>query len=681
MLVVASLGYWIASLAFLALAIRLVTTRGDRQSVLPLILAAAATAGWAATLATQHFSEAGGRLVLFFEGLRPMLWLGLVMSLLPLTGWPRVLRLTGYAAILVTMFVVVAALTTGEGWAVSAQRLAAVLLSVLGLTSLEQAYRNSGEEARKPISYLSIGVGSMFAYDLLLQAHALALEEPGDALWNARGFAFAAVVPLIATGAKRMPEWFPRLFVSRQATFYSATLAAIILYILLVLAAGYAVRASLGVGAAVVQSIVYAGAAALLVAFVASRRWRRQFRVFILKNFYRHKYDYRDEWLRFIATLSDTSAHEDTRTSSVRAVAQIISSPSAVLLRYDSVRGRLHRIASWPRNLELSEPIEEVCQSARIIGLLSERQWVIDFREQRHGSPQEGELGLPAWFVNGRWRLIVPVLLRADLFGLLLLADPPGDFSLTFEDRDLLKTAARHVATHLAQHEAEQRVAEAQQFEAYAKLTAFMMHDLKNSVAQLQLLVANAARHRADPRFFEDAIETVDNASQRILRLIEHLRTGSLVARDEEVDVEDLIRRAVENCIAREPRPAVTVALHGLRLVTNRDKLSGVIQHIVRNAQDATPASGSVAVDARVEGERLFIEVSDTGVGMSPEFVRERLFRPFHSTKGSRGMGVGAHQAREYALSMGGDVEVRSEPGYGTVFRLILPVSTTSSND
>ena len=531
MLVVASLGYWIASLAFLALAIRLPTTRGDRQSVLPLILAAAATAGWAATLATQHFSEAGGRLVLFFEGLRPMLWLGLVMSLLPLTGWPRVLRLTGYAAILVTMFVVVAALTTGEGWAVSAQRLAAVLLSVLGLTSLEQAYRNSGEEARKPISYLSIGVGSMFAYDLLLQAHALALEEPGDALWNARGFAFAAVVPLIATGAKRMPEWFPRLFVSRQATFYSATLAAIILYILLVLAAGYAVRATLGVGAAVVQSIVYAGAAAL------------------------HKYDYRDEWLRFIATLSDTSAHEDTRTSSVRAVAQIISSPSAVLLRYDSVRGRLHRIASWPRNLELSEPIEEVCQSGRIIGLLSERQWVIDFREQRHGSPQEGELGLPAWFVNGRWRLIVPVLLRADLFGLLLLADPPGDFSLTFEDRDLLKTAARHVATHLAQHEAEQRVAEAQQFEAYAKLTAFMMHDLKNSVAQLQLLVANAARHRADPRFFEDAIETVDNASQRILRLIEHLRTGSLVARDEEVDVEDLIRRAVENCIAREPRP------------------------------------------------------------------------------------------------------------------------------
>ncbi|KPK51459.1 MAG: hypothetical protein AMJ59_27970, partial [Gammaproteobacteria bacterium SG8_31] len=91
--------------------------------------------------------------------------------------------------------------------------------------------------------------------------------------------------------------------------------------------------------------------------------------------------------------------------------------------------------------------------------------------------------------------------------------------------------------------------------------------------------------------------------------------------------------------------------------------------------------SGSVAVDARVEGERLFIEVSDTGVGMSPEFVRERLFRPFDSTKGSRGMGVGAHQAREYALSMGGDVEVRSEPGCGTVFRLILPVSTTSSHD
>jgi putative PEP-CTERM system histidine kinase len=231
------------------------------------------------------------------------------------------------------------------------------------------------------------------------------------------------------------------------------------------------------------------------------------------------------------------------------------------------------------------------------------------------------------------------------------------------------------VATHLAQHEAEQRIAEGQQFEAYSKLTAFMMHDLKNSVAQLQLLVENSRRHRHNPEFVDDAIETVRNTAQRISRLVDQLQSGVAETRRETVQLAAVVRQAAESCAAREPRPSIAERLPELAIVGDRQRLTDVVQHIIRNAQEATPPSGSVKVVlARRDGHAL-IEVSDTGQGMTPEFRRDGLFRPFLSTKGAKGMGVGAYQAREYARSLGGEVEVRSEPGRGTTFRLILPLS------
>jgi signal transduction histidine kinase len=205
---------------------------------------------------------------------------------------------------------------------------------------------------------------------------------------------------------------------------------------------------------------------------------------------------------------------------------------------------------------------------------------------------------------------------------------------MNFEDRDLLKTAGRNVAVQLAQHRADEKLAESRQFDAYNQFAAFVMHDLKNSVAQLQLLVANAARHRANPVFFDDAIGTIQNTAERMTRLIEQLQSRN----------------------------------------ADPERLGAVIDHVIRNAQEATPAHAAVALRIDAVGTEAHIHVIDEGVGMDDEFLSQRLFRPFDSTKGSKGMGIGAYQAREYARCLGGDVEVQSMPGKGTDFCIRLPL-------
>jgi signal transduction histidine kinase len=111
-----------------------------------------------------------------------------------------------------------------------------------------------------------------------------------------------------------------------------------------------------------------------------------------------------------------------------------------------------------------------------------------------------------------------------------------------------------------------------------------------------------------------------------------------------------------------------------MHVLADPDRFAAVLDHVLRNAQEATP-EGSVSVHLGASQGEVMLVVRDTGAGMDPVFIRERLFRPFDSTKGSKGMGIGAYQAREYVQSLGGHVEVQSSPGEGTAFSIILPVA------
>jgi putative PEP-CTERM system histidine kinase len=293
---------------------------------------------------------------------------------------------------------------------------------------------------------------------------------------------------------------------------------------------------------------------------------------------------------------------------------------------------------------------------------------------KRHPDRYEN-LKLDSWLQrDGSWWLVVPLFLGKRLYGFIVLQEPRVVRNLNFEDHDLLRTVGRHVAMHINQAESDKRLAESRQFSAYDRLTAFLMHDLNNLIAQQSLVVKNAEKFRDNPKFIDDTFDTIAHSVARMKRLMEQLTGASKAPTVRQTDLRDALKNAVDRCQSRSPVPSLDIGPDPLILEADSERLTSVFEHIIRNAQDATDQSGSIQVEATVGGGSALVSIRDSGQGMSSEFIRERLFRPFDSTKGSQSMGIGAHQARDYVRTLGGRIEVSSQIAVGTEFSISLPV-------
>jgi putative PEP-CTERM system histidine kinase len=283
------------------------------------------------------------------------------------------------------------------------------------------------------------------------------------------------------------------------------------------------------------------------------------------------------------------------------------------------------------------------------------------------GDPEQGLLP--------RDSLIVPLDCQGRLQGFAVLQKPAGVGRLNFEDHDILKTAGKQVAVAIAQALALERLAETRQFEAINKMTTFLMHDLKNVIAQQQLVVSNAGRFRHRPEFFDDAIATIRSGVERMRRVLDQLQVPPTVElRGSRSEGSRVLMEVRSHCADRQPVPQIEFPQSAVWVGMDRDKLASILGHLIRNAQDATPPDGYVRIGLSVADGTAVFSIADSGCGMDEVFVRDRLFRPFDSTKGARGMGIGAYQVRDIVRSAGGDVEVKSAPGAGTTFRVRLPL-------
>jgi putative PEP-CTERM system histidine kinase len=671
---IGSISYGIAALGFVVLTVLLAVNWRGRRPGGYLVAASALTAAWAVLLIATK-----GMPMYLIEVLRSSAWLlALAAVAVAIAPRPLIWTVRVVCGLLIASTLVMPAITRlGVAPTLVLSRVG-LLTSLLGLVLLEQIYRNSSQTARGSVKYLTAGVGVLFAYDLFLYSQAELLRGISPEAWIARGAIDALAVPLIALAVRRNPQWSLDIFVSRQAVFFTTTFVGVGAYLLLMSIGGYYVREIGGEWGRVGQLIFFAGAAVVLFYLLASAALRRHARVFISKHFYRNKYDYRIEWLRFIGTLS-SDPDTDVRRTGIHAIAQIFSSPAAILFSLDEPGRRFVPVAAWPVKLEDLTAPTELASDEDLPRFLERTHWIIDLQEYRRTPDIYENVTLPRWILdNPEMRILSPLLQLDRMVGFVVLYQPPPPFELTYEDRDLLNTVGAHVATHLAQHEADRQLAESGQFEAYNRLTAFMMHDLKNSVAQLQLVVTNSARHKHNPQFVDDAIETIANTVDRMSRLIQHLRRDSAASRLSSVQLDELVRAAAARCADRVPAAAVNIQ-DPARVNADPERLTAILEHLIRNAQDASAPQGQIVLELRADRRNALFTVTDTGSGMTAEFVRERLFRPFDSTKGSKGMGIGAYQVREYVRMLGGQVEVQSSPGTGTRFSITLPLLEPSA--
>jgi putative PEP-CTERM system histidine kinase len=258
----------------------------------------------------------------------------------------------------------------------------------------------------------------------------------------------------------------------------------------------------------------------------------------------------------------------------------------------------------------------------------------------------------------------------------VLLTVSPSFTVWNVEVMDMLRTTSRLVASYLELEAAARALAEARQFEGFNRLSAFIIHDLKNLIAQLSLVVRNADKHHDNPEFMRDAIKTVAHAVGKMNAVMSQLRNSSSVAAAEQFDLRGALLEAVESRKRQAPTPVCDTLRHPAAVRANRQRLASALEHVIHNAQDAAGKLGAVKIRLRTgEGRWAWVEIEDDGCGMSEEFIFNRLFKPFETTKGLTGMGIGAYESREFVRSLGGDLSVRSELGKWSVFVFKIPLA------
>lgn len=543
-------------------------------------------------------------------------------------------------------------------------------LPMMALVLLEQLFRNAAEDVRWSLKPLCLGLAGACFFDVYSFSEGVLFGRVDEDAFSIRGMVHALVVPFLLVAVSRRGDWLSRVHISRQAAFHSATLMLAGLYLLFISSVGYYVRYFGGEwGRALQMGMVFLGLVTLMVLMVSGSA-RASLRVFLGKHFFRYRYDYREEWLRFTRTLAGKTSPQEMGQQVVRGLANMLESPGGALWMKARGESAFRQTARW--NMAHSEGSEP--DDSDLVRFLQTSGWVVNLEEYRSYPRRYGGLQLPEWLkgVAHAW-MIVPLMVADGMIGFVLLARARARVDVNWEVNDLLKAAGRQAASFLAQMQATEALLEVRKFDAFNRMSAFVVHDLKNIVTQLSLMMKNAQRLRNNPEFQEDMLLTVENSLDRMRQLMLQLREGATppgtaVGVDLVAVAGRMRQLATERGRELELEIVDPVATRG-----HAERLERVIGHMVQNAFDATDPSGRVWLKLERSVGQASVEVGDTGRGMAPEFIRDRLFKPFQTTK-QAGMGIGAYESYQYVQELGGKISVQSQVGQGTIVTVLLPL-------
>jgi putative PEP-CTERM system histidine kinase len=641
------------------------------------VLALGMTALWALAVAGIDATDVITRVA---EGLRNLAWLGFMYALVRRDLVTRERRAVTFIYGVVALLVVIGAalavleIMVGAGMIqnVAMVRLLLRLMVAIGaLLLVHQLYTAASARARAGIRLVVFALTAMWGIDVLLYVSIYLTGSWPSGLVAARGFLMALIAPVFAIAVQRNADW--TLQVSRTVAWQTLSFAVTLLYAACMLVATSAIATISGDNARLWQTAFVFGSTAAGVTILSSPWVRAWAKVKVSKHFFRHRYDYRAEWIRFTDTLGkpDGAAPLDERI--VKAVADLTDSPAGLLLVPDGTG--LGAGAGW------NWDAPSAGSDARLVAHLSATGRIVELDAVRAGTtdPVEAD-SVPPWMRDGDGWVLLPLAHLDRLQGAILLARPPIDRALDWEDFDLLRIAGRQVASYLAEERAQGALAEAKRFDEFNRRFAFILHDIKNLVSQLSLVARNAERHADNPAFRADMIATLQDSAGRmndlLARLSQHHR-----ARAEELRPVDLLSLAEQVAARRRAQhPVAVVGTTGVVAQADPARLDQVIGHLLQNAIEASAPTAPVTIALSAEGATVTLAVIDQGCGMSPSFLREQLFKPFASSK-SGGFGIGAFEARQLAEAMGGSVAVESREGQGTTFRVTLAAARALSLD
>ena len=541
-----------------------------------------------------------------------------------------------------------------------------MMTAIGSLLLLHHLYTAWPLRERGGVTLLFGALAAMWTYDLNLYAIGYLLPHRASELYALRGLLMALLAPTIAIGLRKgMAE---RLTLSRTLTFQSLSVFAVALYVVVLTAAAVLIELIAGPYARMVEigAVFFTAVTALVL--LPSPRLRALWKVQVAKHFFQHRYDYRTEWMRFGETIGRPGQNPAPLGERVaKAIADITDSSAALLLLRDD-QGGLVLETDWNWSGDLPEGTTVPPAS---VARLEQSGWIIDLGKRR---ATDATLPLPEWMTQDpRLWALVPLIHFDRLTGAILLGRPPIDRRLDWEDFDMLRAAGRQAATYLSEAQGQQALDDAARFDEFNRRFAFIIHDIKNLVSQLSLLARNAARHADNPDFRADMIltlqESVGRMNDLLARLSQHNKSRA-------EDPHPVALRGLLDHVAhgRARQHPILVSGEAPLALADPGRVEQIITHLLQNAIDASAADVPVELRLSADASDVLVEVVDRGRGMSAEYVRRELFKPFSSSKVG-GFGIGAFEARALALAMGGRIDVDSRPGVGSRFTLRLPLA------
>ena len=653
----------------------LVAVRGSRTLLAALFLVALLlTAAWAQSFVAVYLGYAPDWLENVVSTARDAGWLCLALGLMHRnTGDTFSFRmLIASTAVLLALQLALGAnaLTVG---AVAGVRVDVTLirmaLKILGFILVENVIRNTSRGELWALKHWAIGFCTILAFQLLARLPEFLTYSVDLSLVAANPLVYILALPFFLISATRLPQLKVRIHSSRTFVFHTTTLVAVGILLQGIALAAWYVRTYGGSNGGALAVIVAFGGVAGLAALLVSSGIRSRVRRFINENFFSLKYDYRVEWEKAIRELT-ANPGQDTPERVLRILCDLMDTSGGAIWLYRE---------SWRQYIPAAKRGDEAVVSPvpeddpRVEVLRSEDESYTSFEGDK------GELFSP-WrkFVENSW-IVVPMRYRSMVAGFVILNRPRAPRTLDWEDQSLLRLVAMQLAVYLVQEETAQSLADARQLEDFNKRFAFVVHDIKNTIGQLRLLVSNITKFGDVKEFRDDMVVTLGNSVERLEGMLKSLSVvGSQRPASGElhqvIDLVEFLEKFTKEKCALGHNLVLKADISNTSLVrTDFVILHRVLEHVVSNALEASTPGMAVNIDVAAGKSAVQITVADQGSGMTQQFINEELFRPLKTTKRG-GFGIGGYQVRELMRDLGGDVTVESIVGEGTRVSLVLPL-------
>ena len=555
------------------------------------------------------------------------------------------------------------------------------LLLVTGLVlagiNLEKTFRASVGLMRWRIKFIVLGLGVLFAVRFCTSSQVLLSHviDPRLQLVDLGALFVGCLLMLRSLG--RAGHFDLDVYPSHAVLQGSVTVLLAGVYLLAIgVLAKLVSRFPFG-EAVLIKWFVFLGAAVLLTILLLSDRVRLRINRFVSRHFERPLYDYRTVWRRFTEATASCASQTDLCQTSVKAVADVFQALSVTIWLVDETHSQLVFAASTFLTDAKAESLRpSQAELAEILAALHEQREPVDIDAAKENWAQLLRRCHPDEFRKGGNRVCVPMIAGEEVVGLMILGDRVSAATFTWQDFDLLKCIGDHIAAGLLNTRLSQKLLQAKELEAFQTMSAFFVHDLKNTANTLNLMLQNLPVHFDDPAFRADALRGVSKTVAHINRLIGRLGSirHELQIKPVAADLNELVAKALAGW---EDVAGINLKKELATLPPvpfDMEQMLKVATNLVFNAREAVPpASGEVLIQTRQQNGWAVLAITDNGCGMSPGFLSRSLFRPFQTTK-KNGLGIGMFQSKMIVEAHRGKIEVESEPGKGTTFRVLLPL-------